>query len=725
VTTYFPAAQAAIGSCEVSVTPHQVESGASVNFSFSLRNTDSADIVWIQVLRANSGYLINEATATGWSAQTNSSSATFSGGALSGGGNTLDFQLNVQTPNPGNPPGSWTTLVSDQPNGSSPFSCDGDQSVSLEITRDTTPPVISNIKLTSLASTSVTISWKTDEPTAGSVHYGESADYDQESDLEQDLVSDHSMPISGLTPNTGYNFSIEADDEAGNASFSPDNTFLTPAPGSSSANLTIPTGGLTNTILPITPGKESVPPTISITTVISGVYKQAPQLVGVAGDNDTLVKIEYSIDGGVNWSSVDTAPGLGTKKSTFSFTPRVSEDGNFDVLARAIDEALNITLSKTQTLVVDTQPPVVGVLLINNGPQLFYPNSNGVLTGVRGVDQNITTNAVGGPIEITIKATTADEKVNQQFSLTRSTESGLWSGIVSFSQSGNYQLSVDALDGAGNRTNRSLGSAHVVDSPQVVDARTNEPITGATVKLFAEDQISHQWELWDGSAYSEKNSQLTDASGRFEFLLPPGRYYLNVSQSRYRNLTSQILTVDRASPFVGTIKLKKKVGFSVGRVGLYLPGWSTSSVEIASSQDNSSGDEAKQTVTMPNFNLPTTSGGSVSPVDLLGKPTVVSIINSWSPPSSEQLANLDRLSANDTVNVIPILGLESLTLATLKRQIGGYSVAIAADHDGQLISRLDLNAGPVSYFINQRGIVTKVVSGVVSVSEMEDYLSQL
>ncbi len=94
---------------------------------------------------------------------------------------------------------------------------------------DNTPPSITNISASDITETSATITWATDEPATSQVEYGETADYGLSTTLDEELVTSHSVSLSGLEPNTIYHFRVKSKDEAGNEAASEDKTFTTSA----------------------------------------------------------------------------------------------------------------------------------------------------------------------------------------------------------------------------------------------------------------------------------------------------------------------------------------------------------------------------------------------------------------------------------------------------------------------------------------------------------------
>ena len=102
---------------------------------------------------------------------------------------------------------------------------------------DTTPPVISNIQVTSITESAATITWQTDEASDSSVDYGLSSNYELGTVADAALTTSHSIVLSSLTEQTQYHYRVNSVDAAGNGSSSGDLVFTTdaaipPPPGS-------------------------------------------------------------------------------------------------------------------------------------------------------------------------------------------------------------------------------------------------------------------------------------------------------------------------------------------------------------------------------------------------------------------------------------------------------------------------------------------------------------
>jgi len=95
---------------------------------------------------------------------------------------------------------------------------------------DTTPPVITAVAAGGIGTTSVTITWTTDEPSDSQVEYGPTAAYGAATTLSTARVTSHSVPISGLKASTTYHYRVKSKDAASNLAVSGDYTFTTASP---------------------------------------------------------------------------------------------------------------------------------------------------------------------------------------------------------------------------------------------------------------------------------------------------------------------------------------------------------------------------------------------------------------------------------------------------------------------------------------------------------------
>lgn len=111
-------------------------------------------------------------------------------------------------------------------NGYTPGFGGGGGSSSNSPTPDTTPPAISSIATSSVATSAATITWTTDEPANSQINYGPTSGYGSVSSSAS-LVTSHSITLTGLTASTTYHYAVVSADGQGNTTTSSDKTFTT------------------------------------------------------------------------------------------------------------------------------------------------------------------------------------------------------------------------------------------------------------------------------------------------------------------------------------------------------------------------------------------------------------------------------------------------------------------------------------------------------------------
>lgn len=92
---------------------------------------------------------------------------------------------------------------------------------------DTTPPLITNVSARDFTETATTITWSTDEPATSQVEYGMTISYGSTTTSDEELVTNHSVTLTGLEADTTYHFKVRSKDASGNEGLSTDGIFTT------------------------------------------------------------------------------------------------------------------------------------------------------------------------------------------------------------------------------------------------------------------------------------------------------------------------------------------------------------------------------------------------------------------------------------------------------------------------------------------------------------------
>jgi len=91
-----------------------------------------------------------------------------------------------------------------------------------------TTPTLSSISASSTSGgTSGVVTWTTNEPATSKVTYGVNTFYGASTTADPTLVSNHSVQLFGLSPNTTYHFFVESSNASGTTATSSDQTLLT------------------------------------------------------------------------------------------------------------------------------------------------------------------------------------------------------------------------------------------------------------------------------------------------------------------------------------------------------------------------------------------------------------------------------------------------------------------------------------------------------------------
>jgi chitodextrinase len=114
---------------------------------------------------------------------------------------------------------------------------------------DITPPTLTDVEDDNITTTSVTITWTTDKLSNSTVYYANTSDYpgaDSESYTHSigvpSMVTEHSVTVSGLSPDSEYYFMLESTDASDNIGTLSDESFsFETEPGPVISNVTVPT----------------------------------------------------------------------------------------------------------------------------------------------------------------------------------------------------------------------------------------------------------------------------------------------------------------------------------------------------------------------------------------------------------------------------------------------------------------------------------------------------
>ena len=155
---------------------------------------------------------------------------------------------------------------------------------SISVTVRNSPPIISSISSGTPTTTSATITWTTDEAANSQVNYGATASYGTASS-SANLVTSHSVTLTGLTAATTYHFQVQSVDGESNTATSSDQTFTTPVPAWVSPGASIDIDLINNRAFVAGQGIVSPSTLLSITRAASETVTGATGIVSYAANN--------------------------------------------------------------------------------------------------------------------------------------------------------------------------------------------------------------------------------------------------------------------------------------------------------------------------------------------------------------------------------------------------------------------------------------------------------
>jgi len=116
------------------------------------------------------------------------------------------------------------------------FGSDNTTTTSQGKQKDTVPPTISGVEVTSKAIKEVAIFWKTNKPSSSQVEWGPKGSFGNLTTIQDDPVSgtsigvtDHGVIVKGLTANTEYQYRVLSHTDGSADAVSATNTFTTPS----------------------------------------------------------------------------------------------------------------------------------------------------------------------------------------------------------------------------------------------------------------------------------------------------------------------------------------------------------------------------------------------------------------------------------------------------------------------------------------------------------------
>ena len=115
----------------------------------------------------------------------------------------------------------------------------------------------------------------------------------------------------------------------------------------------------------------------------------------------------------------------------------------------------------------------------------------------------------------------------------------------------------------------------------------------------------------------------------------------------------------------------------------------------------------------PDFTLLTPDGEALSLSDLRGQPVVLNFWATWCPPCRQEIPALERVY-RDLEGEVVVLGIDvQESRATVASFVEAYGMTypVVLDAEAEVARTYRVRAFPTTYFVDSRGVITRVFTG--------------
>lgn len=415
---------------------------------------------------------------------------------------------------------------------------------------DTEAPIITNVRADQITDTQSVILWSTNEPATSRVEYGVGSTYASSSETTA-YVTLHALPISGLLPNTVYNYRVISTDVSGNTSVSSGWIFVT------THDVTPPT----NVMLTATAGDALVVLqwTAPIESDVAGVriVRRTDRYPLGPGDGDFVYAglatglTDYGLINGTTYYYGAYVYDSAGNYSSGALASAVPQAG---VIPPELPPEIPPGTTTTPPTVPPTIPPELPPGQATTTPPIIpgtptegalthfeFFGSNGTLPLVINESGYIGTR---GNVGITVRVPIASLNGTPRYvillvgefiiQLQLNRVQGYYEGTFSVPINTTVHVKGQVLftDGRVAEKNYQFNgypNGTVVQTPLYGTGMI--PVPDAEIKLYREEL--GVWVLWNGAPYGQSNPQITSQNGAYIFEVPTGRYYAEVRKEGY------------------------------------------------------------------------------------------------------------------------------------------------------------------------------------------------
>ncbi len=168
----------------------------------------------------------------------------------------------------------------------------------------------------------------------------------------------------------------------------------------------------------------------------------------------------------------------------------------------------------------------------------------------------------GFAIKQEIPVPVEEKLVLKEFDFADNDNDGLWTAnIKTPAADGQYEIITVLNYKDPEMGTRAIKLTTVIDPEGYIYEKFGDKemrIPGAIAYLYWLNPETKQYIIWPSEEYNQANPQVTDVSGKYSFLVPPGSYYLKVEAPGYLNYEGKPFLVAAGGGVHANIELKTK-----------------------------------------------------------------------------------------------------------------------------------------------------------------------
>ena len=227
--------------------------------------------------------------------------------------------------------------------------------------RDRTPPRISNVLVCGegVTETTADICWTTHEKSDSQVEYWTSPS--MFSELDEEMVINHHVQLTGLVPGTTYHYKTMSRDKAGNLGVADEYTFTTKGKA--------PAAAFASSDLSISPGEVEIGETVTISATVANT-----------GTATGSYKVTLKIDGVVEETKEVTLKAGASKEVTFTTSKDAA--GSYSVDVNGLSGSFTVKERPAPPVTPAPTPPPPPVAPPTPEKPFNWPLVGGIIAGV-------------------------------------------------------------------------------------------------------------------------------------------------------------------------------------------------------------------------------------------------------------------------------------------------------------------------------------------------------